>query len=308
MKTNNNTNGARLLVLDVKNSSILSLDTEGNDLRTVVDEVTGFPDGIAIDPVKGHIYWTNMGEYHEKERFPRNDGSIERINFDGSGHTTIIPKGHTFTPKQMQLDMVNGFIYWSDREGMRVMRAKIDGTEITTLIQTGAGEDDRKDETKHCVGIAVDTVNEYIYWTQKGPANGGKGRIFRAGLNIPSNSAPDDRKDVELLFDNLPEPIDLEIDHLNGNLYWTDRGDGPNGNTLNRASISQEDIGEHEILCFGLKEGIGLALDNENDTVYFSDLMGHIYTSDLDGFDHHILYSGERFFTGIAYVPGGLNK
>ncbi|MES1222741.1 MAG: 3-hydroxyacyl-CoA dehydrogenase, partial [Bacteroidota bacterium] len=152
----NKKNGARLLVLDVKNPGILSFDSEGNDLRIVLDNIAGFPDGIVADPVKRHIYWTNMGEHREGEHFNQNDGSIERINFNGSGHTTIIPKGATFTPKQMQIDLENGFIYWSDREGMRVMRARLDGSEITTLIQTGNDDEDRKDETKHCVGIAVD--------------------------------------------------------------------------------------------------------------------------------------------------------
>jgi DNA-binding beta-propeller fold protein YncE len=307
MKANNNTNEARLLVLDVKNASILSFDTEGNDLRTVTDKITGAPDGIAVDPVKGHIYWTNMGTCHEGEHFPRNDGSIERINFDGTGHTTIIPKGGTFTPKQMQIDRENGFIYWSDREGMRVMRAKLDGTDITTLIQTGDGEEDRKDETRHCVGVAVDVANGYLYWTQKGPANGGKGRIFRAGLTMPPNSDPRNRNDIELLFDELPEPIDLEIDPRHKNLYWTDRGDLPGGNTLNRASISNNHIGEREILSFSLREGIGLSIDAENDLVYFTDLMGHIYRTTLDGFHRRDIYTGDRFLTGIAYVPGGIS-
>jgi DNA-binding beta-propeller fold protein YncE len=300
-------NSARLLVLDAKSSSIISFDSAGNDAKTITDKSIGVPDGIAIDPLKRHIYWTNMGSYHEGEQFPKNDGSIERINFDGSGRTTIIPEGATFTPKQMQIDITNGFIYWSDREGMRVMRARLDGSDITTLIQTGEGEEDRKDATRHCVGIAIDLQKKHLYWTQKGPANGGKGRIFRAGLNIPSNSDPRNRNDVELLFDNLPEPIDLEIDQLNRNLFWTDRGDGPGGNTLNRASIRNKNIGEHEVLVFGLKEGIGLSVDAENDAVYFTDLAGHIYSTTLDGFHRRDLYSGDRFFTGIAYVPGGLN-
>jgi DNA-binding beta-propeller fold protein YncE len=302
----NNTNGARLLVLDAKNAEILSFDTEGNHLTTVLDKVYGAPDGISIDPVKKQIYWTSMGVYHEGEHFPKNDGTIERINFDGSNHTIIIPKGSTFTPKQMQLDILNGFIYWSDREGMRVMRAKQDGSEITTLIQTGEGDEDRKDETRYCVGVAIDPVNRFIYWTQKGPANGGKGRIFRAGLALPENSDPRNRNDIELLFDKLPEPIDLEIDHLNKNLYWTDRGDPPYGNTLNRASIRNENIGEHEILTSGLKEGIGLSVDAENDTVYFTDLTGHIYSTTLDGFHRRDLYTGENAFTGIVYVPGAI--
>lgn len=301
MKNKDKLNSARLLVLDVKNSSILSFDTEGNDIKIITDKV-GVPDGIAVDPVNKHIYWTNMGTYHEGEHFPKNDGSIERINFDGSGRTTIILKGSTFTPKQMQIDVVNGFIYWSDREGMRVLRARLDGSEITTLIQTGEGDEERKDETRHCVGVAIDVENGYLYWTQKGPADGGKGRIFRANLDLLPGTDPKNRNDMELLFDQLPEPIDLEIDYVHKYLYWTDRGNLPFGNSLNRASLDGAKIGQKETIDFGLKEGIGLSVDAANDTVYFTDLMGHIYSTTLEGFHRRELYSSDRRFTGITYV------
>jgi hypothetical protein len=36
----------------------------------------------------------------------------------------------------------------------------------------------------------------------------------------------------------LPEPIDLELDLYNHMLYWTDRGDPPRGNTVNRANLT----------------------------------------------------------------------
>jgi hypothetical protein len=44
--------------------------------------------------------------------------------------------------------------------------------------------------------------------------------------------SPENRTDVEVLFEGLPEPIDLEIDVYNRVLYWTDRGDPPRGNTV----------------------------------------------------------------------------
>jgi hypothetical protein len=40
-----------------------------------------------------------------------------------------------------------------------------------------------------------------------------------------------------ILYENLPEPIDLELDLANRTLYWTDRGDPPRGNTVNRATM-----------------------------------------------------------------------
>jgi hypothetical protein len=130
-----------------------------------------------------------------------------------------------------------------------------------------------------------------------------KDEYFAQVLSLRPTATLVIENDIELLFNHLPEPIDLEIDHVNGNLYWTDRGDGPNGNTLNRASIRNKNIGEHEILSFGLKEGIGLSVDVENDRVYFGDLMGHIYSATLDGFNRRDLFSGNRAFTGIVYVP-----
>jgi hypothetical protein len=306
MKNENAIDSARLLVLDVKHARIFSITTDGTDITTILEGCGPSPDGIAVDPAKRHIYWTNMGKQSEgSEHFYENDGSIERINFDGSNRTVIVPKGGTFTPKQLALDLENRMIYWCDREGMRVMRVNMDGTNITTLIETGKGDADRMDETKLCVGIAIDVKNGHLYWTQKGPHQGGLGRIFRAGLELPTGANPFHRNDIEVLFENLPEPIDLDLDHRTGELYWTDRGAPPKGNTLNRASVHGYLQPEPEILTSGLKEAIGLALDLVNDRAFFGDLGGNLYSSHLDGKERRVLYSGNGVFTGIAYLADG---
>ena len=114
-----------------------------------------------------------------------NDGSIERADIDGKNRRVIVPQGGTFTPKQIQLDKKNGKLYWCDREGMRVMRSNLDGSQIETLVETGRGDADRRDQTRWCVGITIDPERKQIYWTQKGPDNGEQGRIFRAGHRNP---------------------------------------------------------------------------------------------------------------------------
>lgn len=60
------------------------------------------------------------------------------------------------------------------------------------------------------------------------------------------------RTDVELIFQNLPEPIDLEIsdDEV---LYWTDRGEYPFGNSINRGKVSGNNY-SFEILTRHLHE------------------------------------------------------
>jgi hypothetical protein len=35
----------------------------------------------------------------------------------------------------------------------------------------------------------------------------------------------------------LPEPTDLDLGPVHRTLYWTDRGDPPRGNTVNRATM-----------------------------------------------------------------------
>ncbi len=99
------------------------------------------------------------------------------------------------------------------------MRCNLDGSLIETLVETGRGEVDRRDQTRWCVGIAIDPKRGQIYWTQKGPDNGELGRIFRAGIDLPWGESPDERTDIEVFYDRLPEPIDLELDLENRVLY-----------------------------------------------------------------------------------------
>ena len=80
-------------------------------------------------------------------------------------------------------------------------------------------------ERNHCVGIAVDVDRRLLYWTQKGAPNGGEGRIFRAPLDLPAEPSPQYRDDIELLWKDLPEPIDLHLIDGGATLLWTDRGD-----------------------------------------------------------------------------------
>ena len=118
------------------------------------------------------------------------------------------------------------------------MRANLDGSKIETLLDTSEGDArPGQDIKKWCVGIALDVEGGKLYWTQKGSDNAGEGRIFRAGLEIPKGQSAASRKDIELLYGGLPEPIDLELDLANRTIYWTDRGDPPRGNTVNRAPM-----------------------------------------------------------------------
>jgi DNA-binding beta-propeller fold protein YncE len=289
----------RIFFLDAAGGRVLSANADGSDLKTLIVEGRKLPDGLVVDTVAGYLYWTNMGNP------TANDGAILRSDLDGRNVTTIVPPGVTFTPKQLQLEKTTGKLYWCDREGMRVMRANLDGSNIETLIDTSEGNSrPGPDATKWCVGIVLDVDGGKFYWTQKGETKGGHGRLFRANIEIPSGQTASTRQDVELLYDALPEPIDLDIDPATRTLYWTDRGDPPRGNTVSRAPLDVP-AGKRpapEIVFHHLMEGIGLALDHNGGRMFITDLAGSVYTAGLDGSNRRTLLAAQGNLTGIAYV------
>jgi len=288
----------RLYFLDLSAGRVLTSNPDGSDLKTIINEGRKLPDGIVVDVAAGHIYWTNMGN-------PKaNDGTIDRANLDGTNVTNIVPPGKTWTPKQLQLDVKNGKLYWSDREGMRIMRSNLDGANLETLVETGHGDADRLDARNWCVGIAVDVQGGKFYWTQKGSDNAGQGRIFRAALEIPKGQTPTNRQDIEVLYDNLPEPIDLDLDLGKRVMYWTDRGEPPRGNTVNRAPMDAAPGKRKapEIVFNHLMEGIGLSLDLANNRMFLTDLGGSVYSASLDGSNKKNIIFAEGNLSGIAYA------
>ncbi|KAL3426890.1 low-density lipoprotein receptor YWTD [Phlyctema vagabunda] len=290
-----------------QNGRILASKVDGSGFREVVTRMKYMPDGIVADLENGHLYWTNMGASMSNP----DDGSIQRCDLDGCNITTIVPPGTLHTPKQITLVRPKNdrpSLYWCDREGMRVMRCALDGAEVEILVQTGAGEKDRAEKANWCVGIAVDSDAGVMYWSQKGPSKGNQGKILRAPAYLPPDQSPEARTDIEILLDGLPEPIDLHISVPENTLYWTDRGDPPRGNTVNCLDLNllSTDAGEkhkERILTRKLHEGIGLAVDEANKMMYFTDLAGGVYSARLDGSDKKKLFADIGDCTGIAYVP-----
>jgi DNA-binding beta-propeller fold protein YncE len=288
----------RLFLLDLSDNRVVSLNPDGSDRKVIV---TGcrYPDGIALDVAAGHIYWTNMG-------VPKvNDGSVERADLDGRNRTTIVPQGGTFTPKQIQLEKKSRKLYWCDREGMRVMRANLDGSNIETIVDTSQGDPrPGPDASKWCVGVAIDVDGGKIYWTQKGSDNAGEGRILRAGIEVPNGQTASNREDIEVLYDGLPEPIDLDLDLNNRVMYWTDRGDPPRGNTVNRAPMDSATLDRPapQLVLTHLMEGIGIVLDVKRDRMFITDFGGNVLVAKLDGSDAEALLVAQGNLTGIAYA------
>ncbi|WZH49998.1 Alcohol dehydrogenase [Fusarium acuminatum] len=284
--------------------SILVGTNDAKPLTTLVSNQS-MPDGIDISNTAKKLFWTNMGKSPSQD-----DGAVLSCNLDGSDVQEIIPRGSVHTPKQLTVDEKNSKLYFSDREGLRVMRSNFDGSDLEVLVQTGdyKNEQHKSDPTRWCVGVTVSPSTGKFYWTQKGPSKGGKGRIFRANIDFKSGEDAKSRTDIELVFQDLPEPIDLEIDEAENTLYWTDRGEIPYGNTINRAKLdafvksdgASQSGKDYEIVSRGLHEAIGIKLDPKNGRIFATDLGGAVYKLDMDGGNKKKVYEGAGTYVGIT--------
>jgi len=127
-------------------------------------------------------------------------------------------------------------------------------------------------------------------------------------LQMPDGETASTRADIEVLIEQLPEPVDLDLDVAGGQMYWTDRGD----DTVNRAPIeipsgkTAATRTDREILVRGVREAIGVTLDLERAHVYYtSGASGRVGRANLDGSGAVDLVAGTGALTVIAVVPTG---
>ena len=185
------------------------------------------------------------------------------------------------------------------------MRANLDGSNIETLVDTSEGDP--------TAGAMPGNGASASRWTppEANLLDPERERQRRPGPHFPREyraSAKARRrpiaKDIELLYDNLPEPIDLDLDLDHRVIYWTDRGDPPRGNTVNRAPMDPPPGNRKapEIVFSHLMEGIGMALDLKGGRMFITDFAGSVYSANLDGSNKKTLLFAQGNLTGIAYA------
>ena len=297
-----------LYCLEVRGRRLVRCDPDSGTVDDLVSDLREVPDGIVVSPVGERIYWTNMGAPDQRPAlgneppFENVNGSIQSATLDGDDVRTIVPRGAFTTGKQLAIDADAGQLYWCDREGRSIWRAGTDGSEMTQLLDMSGRDGAAIDEMP--VGIAIDPNRRQLYWTQKGPPKGGRGRIFRARLDRLPGSTATARDDVEMLWSGLPEPIDLQVTADGLRLYWTDRGGPPNGNSLNTGPIPErgEPAVKPTVLATGFREAIGVAIDEPAGLAYVSDLGGSLYRVQLDDQSVLKIVDHAGALTGIALV------
>lgn len=284
----------KLVALDAFTGRIFFIDPNDYSTEDFIARDEETPDGVVYDSASQRLYWTNMGRDYDVK-----DGNIRygSLNGEESGYTVSV--GNTHTPKQLAMDADSRYLYWCDREGMRIERCQIATGKVEVLLDCSKLFPSEVRESRYCIGIALDQKNNRIFWTMKGPSKGGQGRLLSAPFDYSAANAAINLEEINVVFDQLPEPIDLAIDYAGDFLYWSDRGAEPEGNSLNRVSLTA--LLNKEVVITGFKEAIGFVIDAKNHSAFVADLTGHIYLVDLISRDKKvILHHPDSGFTGLA--------
>ena len=297
MSRPNTTASECLFVLAALPSCILSISLSDMSTKLLVADCGQAPYGLAVDAELRRILWVSKAP-------SRSGRFIECVDIDGSNRVTTRHQGAAFTlPTQLAVDIESEHLYWSDRDGSQVVRSRFDGNDATVLFRTNAMDEQPAGQRRRCVGVALSRTENHIYWIQKERSARGIGRIVRAELEPPAAANAGSRSDPEVVLSDLPEPLCLTWDGVNGFIYWTDRGRWPSENTLNRARYVGGRFVDLEILLGGLREGTLIALDVCHGRAFLSDPSGSVRVMDVDRpGESRVIFSGSNPLSGIAYV------
>lgn len=205
------------------------------------------PQGLAIDPVNRHIYWTDWVA-----------DKIQRSDLNGGNVTDIITTGLNL-PEGIAIDPVNEKIYWVDSGTKKVQRANLDGSKIEDLVTYTEVNLD---------GIALDIQRGFMFWTEWGDG-GAVGKVKRANLD-----GSEVKEIIALRHHNL-KGIDLDPDRQH--IYLTECNFGLifriDYSGRNKLDLHQEMVTPN-----------AMAIDLENEKIYWTDLGKRwLKRSNLDG-------------------------
>lgn len=219
---------------------------------------------LAVDLLNGKLYGT----------YGTSGGpSVGRSDLDGTGIETVVNQ----TPSAswgIDVDVLNGFVYWSDRDRDAIFRARLDGSDATEVI---SGPNVRQPR-----GLKLDLAGGKIYWAESGDRSSNV--VRRANL---------DGSGVEIIATGFrPRWVDLDV--ANGLIYWTDIAAGE----IIRSNLDGSD---RQTILSGLAGPKAIALDLQNSQMYWANAgSGEILRAGLDGSNIETLISGLDDPSGIA--------
>ncbi|XP_033120839.1 low-density lipoprotein receptor-related protein 4-like isoform X2 [Anneissia japonica] len=207
-------------IISVQLTSDEDFQKKGRSSVTVLNDGIMTPDGIAIDWIHHHFYWTDTGT--NTLEVASMDGSLRKILFSDLDE-----------PRSIVLDPSDGNMYWTDWGFIpSISKSGMDGSGRHTIIT----------ENIHWPnGLTIDYDARKIYW-----ADAKLGRISCSGL---------EGENIRVILEGeeyLPHPFGLAV--FDDTLYWTD------WDKEGVLSVDKHTGGNFQVIHSGLGSPMGLVV------------------------------------------------
>lgn len=242
--------------------------TENVGLFGVISKYEDFIKGIniptklAVDANDGKIYWID-------------EGRIRRASIDGGNIEEVIND----KVNELIIDPFDRKIYWSSR-WWKIKKANLDGSMIEDVVfLKGIG---------YAIDIAMDPNTKKVYWLQE-------------GVIKRSNIDGTDIENIVVSQVSLGSPYQLALDSNAGKIYWINENSSGQF-VFYRSNFDGSDVEMILMMQLNLPfpGSISLAIDTNDNKLYWSDASGPIYRSNLDGSNVTIFLSNLDGPKGIA--------
>ncbi|XP_036701198.1 low-density lipoprotein receptor-related protein 8 isoform X23 [Balaenoptera musculus] len=125
-------------------SAYMDKASDPTEQEVLIDEQLHSPEGLAVDWVHKHIYWTDSG-----------NKTISVATVDGGRRCTLFSRDLS-EPRAIAVDPLRGFVYWSDwGYKAKIEKSGLNGMHRQTLVSDGIEWPN---------GITLDLLNQRLYW------------------------------------------------------------------------------------------------------------------------------------------------
>lgn len=179
----------RARIQDQDHGQVLAKDIQS--IHSNTDAKAFSPDGIAVDWVYKHVYWTDTGS-----------DKIKTSNYEGTIVKTIISTDLD-DPRAICVDPKHGMIYWSDWGKVpKIERSGMDGSNREVIVK-------QSQDLEWPNGLTIDYVSRRIYWIDS--------KLHKIGS---ANMDGTDHRHVLVDASEIQRPFSISV--FEDSLYWTD--------------------------------------------------------------------------------------